>query len=250
MDVNLSERTVHTLAPVDASGSPLAIILGYHVAHNGKPVKHSSPRPLGITPRKFNNAPPKMDSKKWLALGVSTDPKRESLTTIHGTWAADGFRMYHILDAQNLFDCTCESCKAKLTPDFTNVLGRGIRKNWKTKITVSRNDLILACNAADAMSRDATGAKGPGVLPLTFEHLNHPDKLSYLYTSEETGKTTGEIETYQLGDSVKIGISFDFLRDTLLGMDDTVTIQLSGNSGPIYITDGVVEAVIMPMHLG
>ena len=255
-----SPYSVHPLpVPGKVKGAPVAFIIGDPKDSRGHALyKTASVKTMGITPRKFPKVKPLGDSA-WLDLAVSTDENRPVLCIPHGNYAADGFKMFHICGRDSVV-CDCKHCKEfrkkkgtnyeiGCTPDFTQILNQKLRDNWKVKITLSRDELLRACNQADAISKNPDGKQTASGIIILQPSANG---LGYSAENEKTGKIAGIIPCSFASSTaydLRIAFNFEFLRAALLGMSEHITLQFSSATMPGYITDYAREAVIMPMHI-
>lgn len=207
--------------------------------------------------------------EKWLAIATDTKAKNEEYHRVHSNLATDGIRVHR---DNALPACDCEFCRDRVSQVF-----RLMRP--KATVTVSRETLVNACNLAIAIGK-ADRPSRDFIPPL---RLSFNGKMAYRATCEGNGEISGEWDesefesrrkwdlpvassyrlgkgmtayrTYRVtyrheGENVEIALDPKLLKETLSGMGQTVTLELTVRNAPVHITSGSREAVLMPIYLG
>lgn len=178
------------------------------------------------------DTPPEADP--WLKKAISKDKDyREELCQVYGGIAADGWRMH--IDNRLPLDLFPREIDYILNP----------LKNYQNIATVPVKPLIALVKGMKGIAK-----QGNGSIKIDLNH----DRLEVSAKSEEYGITAAEITTKK-GYSLEyipgwFLINPKFLLDALSGFKDEVLISYKNERSPIHITDGVREAVIMPMNPG
>ena len=101
---------------------------------------------------------------------------------------------------------------------------------FKTQLTVNRDEIISALERAMLISRD--GRKTPVVLTID-------DGIMKIESANETGRVSEEIEVNSTGDKLEIAFNPKYLADPIKAMDDDyVTMKFNSALSPCVIVPG------------
>lgn len=179
------------------------------------------------------------DALKWVMAATAKQDARAQLTAPfynpkkRETVACDSFRLH--IHKGKVSSLPKPPKDARPYPDYTRI-DPGEQEN-ATHATANTLDLIDALNAVRVFAQSEFGAAtmklGQGEITITA-------------TSAELGDASATLDA-RVDTPITVGVKVSQMLDALMGMPDTVNIQVTGAQNPIRIDGAENRAIIMPM---